>query len=180
MTTCSDAGEEGQVRIGISGHVRHRRKHLKPPDLRRDILCLPASRPSKMLRWTRRGSSARGMEPVPTGYPQSLSTQRREAHGKMETRQRNTGGADMLPRLHLARKRASVVLPASPDKAAVLLLLARNEWVGVSSLLTMLLSHGLSCRRRAKCHHISEMLEVFSPGARGHSTSHLSLPRPGL
>lgn len=41
-------------------------------------------------------------------------------------------------------------LPASPDNAAVLLLRARNEWVGVRSLLTMLLSHGLSCRRRAE------------------------------
>lgn len=58
------------------------------------------------------------------------------------------------------------VLPASPDKAAALLLLARNACVGVSSLLTTLLSHGLSCRRRAKCHHIREMLEAFFPGAR--------------
>lgn len=38
---------------------------------------------------------------------------------------------------------------ASPDKVAALLLLAKNECVGVSSLLTMLLSQGLSCRRRA-------------------------------
>lgn len=48
----------------------------------------------------------------------------------------------------------------------MLLLLARNACVGVSSLLTTLLSHGLSCRRRAKRHHISEMLEAFFPGAR--------------
>lgn len=45
---------------------------------------------------------------------------------------------------------ALIGLPASPDNAAVLLLLARNECVGVRSLLTMLLSHGLSCRRRAE------------------------------
>lgn len=55
----------------------------------------------------------------------------------------------------------------SPDKAAVLLLLARNECVGVRSLLTTLLSQGLSCRRRAKCHHISKMLGTFFPGQRG-------------
>lgn len=60
-----------------------------------------------------------------------------------------------------------MALPGSPDKAAVLLLLARNECVGVRSLLTMLLSQGLSCRRRAKCHHISEMLGTFFPGLRG-------------
>lgn len=63
------------------------------------------------------------------------------------------------------------VLPVSPDKAAVLLLLARNECVGVSSLLTMLLSHGLSCRRRARRHHISKMLEEFSPGGKGGGKS---------
>lgn len=72
------------------------------------------------------------------------------------------------------------VLPESPDKAAVLLLLARNECVGVSSLLTTLLSQGLSCRRRARRHHISKMLEAFLSGARGCRASHLSLPHAGL
>jgi len=69
------------------------------------------------------------------------------------------------------------VLPVSPDKAAVLLLLARNECVGVSSLLTTLLSHGLSCRRRARRHHISKMLEEFFPaGGAGAKASYLLLP----
>lgn len=72
-----------------------------------------------------------------------------------------------------------VQVTVSPDKAAVLLLLARNECVGVSSLLTTLLSQGLSCRRRAKRHHISKMLEAFFPGPRGCRASHPSLPHAG-
>ena len=81
--------------------------------------------------------------------------------------------------LDLTKKVAPrTVLPGSPDKAAALLLLARNACVGVSSLLTTLLSHGLSCRRRAKRHHISKMLEEFFPGAGECTrTSHLWLPR---
>lgn len=47
----------------------------------------------------------------------------------------------------------------SPDKAAVLLLRARNECVGVSSLLTTLLSHGLSCRRRALSGEFSKVAD---------------------
>lgn len=42
----------------------------------------------------------------------------------------------------------SNILPASPDKAAVLLLLAKYECVGVSSLDTIPDSHVLSCGRR--------------------------------
>lgn len=73
------------------------------------------------------------------------------------------------------------VLPVSPDKAAVLLLLARNECVGVSSLLTTLLSQGLSCRRRARRHHISEMLDEFFPGGRRGQEHHTyCLYMPGL
>lgn len=74
---------------------------------------------------------------------------------------------------------ARTSLPVSPDKAAVLLLLARNECVGVSSLFTTLLSQGLSCRRRAKCHHISKMLGTLFPGPRGCSTSCLIPPQSG-
>lgn len=51
--------------------------------------------------------------------------------------------------------------------------------MGVRSLLTTLLSHGLSCRRRAKRHHISKMLEAFFSESRGHNTSYLSLPYAG-
>lgn len=47
----------------------------------------------------------------------------------------------------------------SPDKAAVLLLLARNECVGVRSLLTTLLSQGLSCRRRALSGEFSKVAD---------------------
>lgn len=71
-------------------------------------------------------------------------------------------------------------LPVSPDKAAALLLLARNECVGVRSLLTTLLSHGLSCRRRAKRHHISKMLETFFPGPRGVPYHTYQFHTPGL
>lgn len=65
------------------------------------------------------------------------------------------------------------ILPASPDKVAALLLLAKNECVGVSSLLTMLLSHGLSCRRRAECHHIRKMLDRAPQGLSGTIRSNM-------
>lgn len=123
------------------------------------------------------------MKPTPIDtFPKLFHPEEREAHtGKNE---------DVIRwRLCYASQRRTfrpqgsctlTVLPASPDKAAVLLLLARNECVGVSSLLTTLLSQGLSCRRRAKRHHISKRLEAFLPGARGCRASHLSLPHAGL
>lgn len=110
----------------------------------------------------------------PQTFPKPVHPQEREAHvGKNGDVMRWILEAQRgLRRRALPHQESFTltVLPVSPDKAAVLLLLARNECVGVSSLLTTLLSHGLSCRRRAKRHHISKMLEaILSRGKRMQS-----------
>lgn len=71
------------------------------------------------------------------------------------------GRADRLQKEDFTSPQSSawMALPVSPDKAAVLLLLARNECVGVRSLLTTLLSQGLSCRRRALSGEFSKVAD---------------------
>lgn len=116
------------------------------------------------------------MKPTPTAtFPKPFHPEEREAHiGNNRDVVRWILEAQICFKrktLPLQESCTLTNLPVSPDKAAVLLLLARNECVGVSSLLTMLLSHGLSCRRRAKRHHISKMLAIIlSRGKRAQST----------
>lgn len=139
------------------------------------FVCLASGGPDKMLRWILRENNARGMKPTPTDtFSKPFYPEEREAHIR---KIRDVIG--WLLEAQICFKRRTLphqesctltILPVSPDKAAVLLLLARNECVGVSSLLTTLLSHGLSCRRRAKCHHISKMLAgILSRGKRAQS-----------
>lgn len=115
------------------------------------------------------------MKPTPTAtFPKPFHPEEREAHiGNNRDVVRWILEAQICFKrktLPLQESCTLTNLPVSPDKAAVLLLLARNECVGVSSLLTMLLSHGLSCRRRAKRHHISKMLAIIlSRGKRAQS-----------
>lgn len=150
---------------------------------RRGILCLPGIWcPDKMQR----GSGTRSMKPTPTDISKAAAPRQREGEHTEEDRDVIgwTGGlrCALKGRLYLTKKVGTLtVLPVSPDKAAVLLLLARNECVGVSSLLTTLLSQGLSCRRRARRHHISEMLDEFFPGGRRGQEHHTyCLYMPGL
>lgn len=119
-----------------------------------------------MLRQKLRGNNARGMKPILIDtFPKPHHPEERKVHiGKNRDVIRWILEAQIcFKRRTLPHQESctSTILPVSPDKAAVLLLLARNECVGVSSLLTMLLSHGLSCRRRAKRHHISKMLAII-------------------
>lgn len=144
----------------------------------RGVICLPGVWcPDKMLWWwMQRGKKPCQEHKADTdrGKHTPGGDRRWGSDERGKSREASRGGLFTSP-----QSCARTTLPVSPDKAAVLLLLARNECVGVSSLFTTLLSQGLSCRRRAKCHHISKRLGTLFPGPRGCSTSCLIPPQSG-
>lgn len=137
--------------------------------------------PDKMLRWRHERRQCQGHETLPTHTFQAPSPQEGgEAHnGKnWDVIRWKWGGSEELLKEDFASLRVAPWQFAEfPDKAAVLLLLARNACVS-PAICARCSPAGWAAGGGPKRHHMARMLEAFSRGRRvqGHNPFHF----PGL